>query len=135
MVAVAVAVVVVVGVVLEIRSFYMAAELLLPIPGPRFVTVKKGNDMGKRIEMPKGKAVFVRTVTHHYTGRVVECTEEEVELESAAWIPDDGRFHECLKTGKFSEVEPYPDDMHPVLNRSSFVDWVLWPHELPREAQ
>ena len=56
-----------------------------------------------------GAGYFIRTVTFHLTGRLVEVTEQELVIEDAAWIADDGRFADAIKTGAFSEVEPYPD--------------------------
>lgn len=55
-----------------------------------------------------GAKYFIRTVTHHYTGQLVALTDTELIVESAAWIADDGRFADALKSGEFSEVEPYP---------------------------
>jgi len=55
-----------------------------------------------------GKKVFIRTVTHHYTGlvkRLVGATS--CILEDAAWIADSGRFSAALKSCDFDEVEPY----------------------------
>jgi len=88
----------------------------------------------KRIPIAVGSKVFVRTVTHHYTGLVIACTEEELQLKEAAWIADDGRFGTSLKAFEFSEVEPYPAELHPILNRGSFIDCVVVPdgYALPR---
>lgn len=55
-----------------------------------------------------GAKYFIRTVTHHYTGQLVALTDTELIVESAAWIADDGRFADAVKSGEFSEVEPYP---------------------------
>src|SRR5207237_9826450 len=54
-----------------------------------------------------GKNYFIRTVTHHLTGRLIKVTQSELVLEDAAWIPDDGRFSDALRTGKVNEVEPF----------------------------
>ncbi len=91
----------------------------------------------KRIAIPVGSKIFVRTVTHHYTGMVIVCTDEEIQLKDAAWIADDGRFGTSLKAFEFSEVEPYPDDLHPILNRGSFIDCVVVPegYSLPRSQK
>lgn len=89
----------------------------------------------KRLPMPVGTPVFIRTVTHHYTGRVVEYAEEEVALEDAAWIADDGRFAEAMKSGEFGEVEPYPDGRRVVINRGAIIDWSPAPAELPRSQR
>lgn len=55
-----------------------------------------------------GVNVFIRSVTHHYTGKVSKIVGSTAcILESACWIADDGRFHDALKKSEFSEVEPY----------------------------
>ena len=87
----------------------------------------------KRLPMPIGTKVFVRTVTHHFTGRVTACAEEEVELSDAAWIADDGSFNPALVEGKLAEVEPYPQPI--TLNRGAFIEWTVWTHELPRSQK
>lgn len=80
-----------------------------------------------------GASVFVRTVTHHYTGRIVSRNVDELRLVDAAWIADDGRFSTALETGVFSEIEPYPTACEPIaINRGSIVDMCVWPHPLPR---
>lgn len=77
----------------------------------------------------KGEKVFIRTVTHYLTGRVVEQRGGFVFLEDAAWIADTGRFHDALKFGKFNEVEPA---LTPVrVSLGSIVDVYEWSHELP----
>lgn len=77
-----------------------------------------------------GKNVFVRTVTHHYTGRLVEADERFMLLEDAAWIADDGRFTQALADGALSEVEPYPGACLVALGAT--LDVSEWLHELPR---
>lgn len=82
-----------------------------------------------------GVNVFVATITAHYTGKVVAVSEEEVALEDAAWIADDGRFAGAMKSGEFSEVEPFPDGDRIVLNRSTFLFWRVLPQTLPRSQK
>ena len=88
---------------------------------------------GKLAENPYeiGAAYFIRTVTFHYTGRLVRVTEHELVLEDAAWIADNGRFSDALAKGTLNEVEPYPVG-HVIIGRGSLVDAVFWPHALPR---
>lgn len=85
----------------------------------------------KRLPMPIGLAVFIRTVTHHYTGRIVAVSEEEVGLKECAWIADDGRFAQAIEKGALGEVEPYPKDSVVVVNRGAIIDWVEWTSKLP----
>lgn len=55
-----------------------------------------------------GKHVFIRTVTHHYTGCVVSVGSLFMKLNTASWIADDGRLNEFVRdTSKANEVEPY----------------------------
>jgi hypothetical protein len=58
-----------------------------------------------------GKCVCIRTVTYHYTGKVESVDGGFVRLSTAAWIADSGRWHQALKDGSWSEVEPYPEDV------------------------
>lgn len=81
-----------------------------------------------------GKNYFIRTVTHHIVGRLMKVTSQELVVEDAAWIADDGRFHEALKSGKFSEVEPFPVG-EVIIGRGSLIDATKWNHELVREAR
>jgi hypothetical protein len=80
-----------------------------------------------------GKAYFIRSVTYHYTGRLVTITDTDLVLASAAWIAESGRFSEALKIGRLNEVEPYPDKV--ILQRSAIVDACEWLHDLPREVK
>lgn len=64
---------------------------------------------------------FIRTVTHHYTGRLVRVLPQELVLIDAAWIADDGRLADALKSGSFAEVEPYPDG-EIVIGRGAILD-------------
>ena len=68
-----------------------------------------------------GKPYFIRTVTHHLTGRLVAVYKTELVLEDAAWIADDGRFNEVLKTCDFSEIEPFPDGKV-IVGRGALID-------------
>lgn len=68
-----------------------------------------------------GANYFIRTVTHHHTGRLVRVTQQELVLESACWIADDGRFANALKSCVFAEVEPFPDG-RVIIGRGSVID-------------
>jgi len=78
-----------------------------------------------------GKNYFIRTVTHHFTGRLVKVTDKELVIEDAAWIADDGRFAEAIAEGQWNEVEPFPSGPV-IIGRGSLVDAVLIKSELPR---
>lgn len=77
-----------------------------------------------------GKNYFIRTVTHHYTGRLVKVTAKELLLEEVAWIADDGRFYQAIKDGTLNEIEPYQDDV--ILGRGAVLDATIWRHPLPK---
>ena len=80
-----------------------------------------------------GTSVFVRTVTYHYTGRIVAITDSDIVLEDAAWVADSGRFANALATGTLNEVEPYPDRV--IIARGGIVDCCEWKHPLPRKTK
>lgn len=80
-----------------------------------------------------GDAVFIRTVTYHYTGRIVAIYPGEIVLADAAWVADSGRWSVALATGTLSEVEPYPGEV--VISRGAVVDVSRWAHPLPRSAK
>lgn len=87
--------------------------------------IKEGESLYKL-----GAKLFIRTVTFHYTGRIVYLSDKEVVLADAAWIADSGRFATALKTGGLNEVEPYPGLCS--VSRDTIVDASLWDHDLPR---
>ena len=77
-----------------------------------------------------GKAYFIRGVTMYQTGRLVGLTPTELILEDAAWIADTGRFADAVKSGQFSEVEPFPAK-RVVIGRGQIVDAFEWDAPLP----
>ena len=77
-----------------------------------------------------GQNYFIRTVTHHFTGKLIRVTRNELVLQDAAWIADDGRFFDCIKDGKINEFEGYQDDV--IIGRGSLIDCTIWKHNLPR---
>lgn len=83
----------------------------------------------------KSKNVFIRTVTHYYTGKIVDVNKKEVALIDAAWVADTGRFSAALEKGEFDEVEPYPPELTVIINRDVIVDAIEWRHDLPRDRK
>ena len=77
---------------------------------------------------------FIRTVTFHYTGKLVEVYPTELVLVDAAWIADDGRFMQAVKDGSFNEVEPFPDG-RVIIGRGSIIDATEIPFALPRSQK
>lgn len=78
-----------------------------------------------------GEKYFIRTVTLYYVGKLKDMSTRELILEEASWIPDTGRFHDCLRDGNFNEVEPFVEDV--AVQRDSIVDWTVWTHKLPKD--
>lgn len=81
-----------------------------------------GSVTGRDQHYKIGSNYFIRTVTHHFTGRLVDVTEHELVLEDVDWIADDGRFNEAVSKGEFAEVEPYPDGAKVLIGRGSIID-------------
>lgn len=83
-----------------------------------------------------GQAYFFRTVTHIEIGRVEKVIGKFAFLKDAGWIADTGRYSDFLKTGKFdnrAEFEPYPGLT--AVNLDSMINFVPWPHDLPRDQK
>jgi len=81
-----------------------------------------------------GKNYFIRTVTLHFTGKLVAVTDKELVLVDAAWIADTGRFSQFVKGDLQSsvEIEPYPDKEKVIVCRGGIIDAIEWKHSLPR---
>ncbi|MCC6833042.1 MAG: hypothetical protein IT200_17045 [Thermoleophilia bacterium] len=92
-------------------------------------------ERGEAMLLEVGKTYLVMTLTHYYTGKVVESTPGRTVLEDPAWIPDTGRLSEALATGKLNEVEPGPDGESLVLNTSHITNGWMWNHALPRKVK
>lgn len=80
-----------------------------------------------------GRNVFVRTVTHYYTGKFRGIADGFLRLDDAAWIADTGRFGVALAKGSLAETEPYPGSCY--VSVGAIVDISEWAHDLPRTAK
>ena len=80
-----------------------------------------------------GKNYVIRTVTMINIGRLVKVTEEELVLEEACWIADTGRWMDFLRDGKYSESEPFQDDV--IVGRKALIDATIWRHKLPKDQK
>ena len=80
-----------------------------------------------------GESVFIRTVTHAWTGRLDLMDDKTLVLSTAAWIADTGRFADAMATGLLSEIEPVPGDVY--VSRGALVDVQKWTHPLPTEQK
>jgi hypothetical protein len=85
------------------------------------------------MEQLVGKNVIVRTVTFHYTGKLVSAGDGWLTLEDAAWIADSGRWGAALASGSLDEVEPYPGTVF--VSAGAVVDVSEWRHDLPRSVR
>ena len=70
-----------------------------------------------------GQQVFIRTVTYHYTGRVLDVVGGAVVLEKACWIADSGRYSEFIRSGEPEESEQYLNAVW--ISLATIVDWTL----------
>lgn len=82
----------------------------------------ESSDNGSSYEIEKN--YFIRTVTHHYTGKLVSVYPKELVLSQAAWIADDGRFTKALEEEEFDEVEIFPKDRLVTIGRGAILDAV-----------
>jgi len=80
-----------------------------------------------------GQKVFIRTVTHYFTGRVISEYHGFVALGEPAWIADTGRFGDALKSLDFLEVEPLPSPYR--VNIACITDWCEITGTLPTEQK
>lgn len=90
---------------------------------------EKGNTVSE-LPFEIGEAYYIRTVTHHQTGRVKKIIGKFLVLEDAAWIADSGRWKDAIESGKLSEVEPVECAVY--VNTDSIIDAYDWSHKLPR---
>ena len=79
-----------------------------------------------------GTNIFARTVTYHYTGKVIDIVGDFFKLETSGWVADSGRFSETIKNGSINEFE-FIGTMF--LNISSCVDIIPWNNALPTETK
>jgi hypothetical protein len=92
-----------------------------------------GGSSGNSTSVNCGETVYIRTVTHHYIGRIIAITDTDFKLENASWVADSGRWSQALNTGLLSEVEPYPDTV--CVMRGAIVDLSPWTHDTPTEVK
>ena len=71
------------------------------------------------------KNYFIRTVTMAHAGKLVAVTDKELVLETVVWVADSGRFMSALRSGNFSEVEPFPEGEQVIVGRGAIIDAVV----------
>ena len=81
-----------------------------------------------------GENYVIRTVTMIQVGKLVYLDENELGLETAAWVADSGRWTQFLKDGKVNEVEPFPEGTV-IIGRHSIIDACVWKHKLLTEQK
>jgi len=79
-----------------------------------------------------GKKFFFRTVTYHLVGKVEKIVGDFLELSTASWIADSGRFMGAIKDGELDEVEPTGTAF---INIKTVIDFYPWKHKLPTEQK
>lgn len=89
----------------------------------------KGNADAKPIPFEIGGKYFIRTVTYFATGEIVAIHGDFLELGTAAWVADTGRFRQAIMDGILDEVEPVEVPMY--INMNSITDAFVWGHALP----
>lgn len=77
-----------------------------------------------------GKTFFFRTVTYHIVGKVEKVIGQTLELSTASWVADSGRFMDAIKNGSLCEVEPLGKWF---VNFFSVTDFGPWKNPLPTE--
>lgn len=82
-----------------------------------------------------GKNYLIRTVTMIYTGEFVRIDGDNIIVKNAAWIAETERWADSVETGKFKEVEPYPDNSEVAINRQACLDCVQVSWKLPRDQK
>lgn len=79
-----------------------------------------------------GDKLFIRTVTFHHVGEVVEVADGFLKLRDASWVADSDRFGAAIEGGILSEVE-YVGEAS--VNIATIVDVFPWSHDLPTETK
>ena len=79
-----------------------------------------------------GSSFFFRTVTYHLVGKVEKIIGSFLELSTASWVADSGRFMNAIKEGKLNEVEPVGTAF---INLQSVTDFFPWKHKLPKDQK
>lgn len=80
-----------------------------------------------------GENYFIRTVTFHYTGKLVKVFPTELVFIDVAWIADDGRFADSFEK-EYNEIEPFPDG-EVIIGRGSILDVSIIKKQLPRKQK
>lgn len=93
----------------------------------------KNQNLSQTHSFEVGKNYFIRTVTYHHIGKLVNVTDTDLVLESASWVADSGRFYTALSTGDLDEIEPFVNPV--IVNRGAIIDATVWDFDLPKEQK
>lgn len=87
----------------------------------------------RRHKFTVGNAYFIRSVTHHYLGKVIEICDLCIVMKACVWVADDGRFHKLMQGewSQSSEREPYGEEKEVQIFFGGMLDAVLWDYEIP----
>ena len=80
-----------------------------------------------------GDKVFIRTLTYHYIGRVIEETPAYIKLGAVVWVADSGQFTKTIQEGSLSEIEIIDVDTY--IMKSNIVDVIEWRHPIPTQRK
>ena len=80
-----------------------------------------------------GKSYFLRTVTYHLTGKLIEIKGDFLVFDDASWIADTGRFNQAMSKGidKHDNAEIEPWESKVFVNKNSIVDGCEYSYKLP----
>jgi len=96
------------------------------------LAVEDKPDSSPPLPFEVGEKYYIRTVTHHQTGKVKAIVGKFLVLEQAAWIADSGRFMNAILEGKLDEVEPVKECF---VNTDTIIDAFVWTHKLPTDQK
>lgn len=95
----------------------------------------KKKESSSELSSYDGKTVFIKTVTHYYTGKIVSMDDKFITLEKAAWIADTGRLSQMLTDKNvIKECEMYPVDRFISVAIGGIIEITEYP-ELPTETK
>ena len=90
-----------------------------------------GNKSGPETPFEIGKPYFIRTVTYHATGLLVDIKGGFLILDKAAMIADSKRFFGFLTDWKSNnpEIEPFTSKLF--ISVGAIIDATEWKQDLP----
>ncbi|MEE9458276.1 MAG: hypothetical protein V3V84_00770 [Candidatus Bathyarchaeia archaeon] len=106
----------------ELKKIFNLQETIIP----------ENSDVNKHWEI--GQNYFYRSVTHSFTGKLVDINELELVFDNVSWISDLGRESDSFKDGieksEQSEIEPYPADTKVIVGRGALINACIYNHRI-----